>query len=158
MLPAAGRSQWLNFALGEQHGGKQVMEHGLSGLAGETLLAELARLFALAGIKGGGGATNNVLGGVPAHGSTLEQRNGVATRRHRPRRRTIQYAAAYHSVSGGGDYWKPAGAVIGRPFGRPVGGHDVQVRCSSGLSIRHSGAMRSIEPGISRFPDVQLHI
>jgi hypothetical protein len=22
----------------------------------------------------------------------------------------------------------------------------------------HSGAMRSIEPGISRFPDVQLHI
>src|SRR5260370_22698004 len=23
---------------------------------------------------------------------------------------------------------------------------------------RHSGAMRSIEPGISRFPDVQLHI
>jgi hypothetical protein len=24
--------------------------------------------------------------------------------------------------------------------------------------LRHSGAMRSIEPGISRFPDVQLHI
>jgi hypothetical protein len=23
---------------------------------------------------------------------------------------------------------------------------------------RHSGAMRSIEPGISRFPDVRLHI
>jgi len=26
------------------------------------------------------------------------------------------------------------------------------------VSWRHSGAMRSIEPGISRFPDVQLHI
>src|SRR5258708_1201704 len=26
------------------------------------------------------------------------------------------------------------------------------------LECRHSGAMRSIEPGISRFPDVQLHI
>jgi hypothetical protein len=26
------------------------------------------------------------------------------------------------------------------------------------LERRHSGAMRSIEPGISRFPDVQLHI
>jgi hypothetical protein len=24
--------------------------------------------------------------------------------------------------------------------------------------FRHSGAMQSIEPGISRFPDVQLHI
>jgi hypothetical protein len=26
------------------------------------------------------------------------------------------------------------------------------------VDARHSGAMRSIEPGISRFPDVQLHI
>ena len=25
-------------------------------------------------------------------------------------------------------------------------------------TTRHSGAMQSIEPGISRFPDVQLHI
>jgi hypothetical protein len=25
-------------------------------------------------------------------------------------------------------------------------------------SLRHSGAMRSIEPGISRFPDAQLRI
>jgi hypothetical protein len=28
----------------------------------------------------------------------------------------------------------------------------------SHLHQRHSGAMQSIEPGISRFPDVQLHI
>jgi hypothetical protein len=27
-----------------------------------------------------------------------------------------------------------------------------------GYFNRHSGAMRSIEPGISRFPDVRLHI
>jgi hypothetical protein len=28
----------------------------------------------------------------------------------------------------------------------------------AGEPRRHSGAMRSIEPGISRFPDVQSHI
>jgi hypothetical protein len=26
------------------------------------------------------------------------------------------------------------------------------------MQQRHSGAARSVEPGISRFPDVQLHI
>jgi hypothetical protein len=26
------------------------------------------------------------------------------------------------------------------------------------FSVRHSGVMRSIEPGISRFPDAQLRI
>jgi hypothetical protein len=31
-------------------------------------------------------------------------------------------------------------------------------RCDAQFGRRHSGAMRSIEPGISRFPDVQLHI
>jgi hypothetical protein len=31
-------------------------------------------------------------------------------------------------------------------------------RCDAQFRLRHSGAMRSIEPGISRFPDVQLHI
>src|SRR4051794_35628827 len=32
------------------------------------------------------------------------------------------------------------------------------IRARGDQSIRHSGAMRSIEPGISRFPDAQLHI
>jgi hypothetical protein len=38
------------------------------------------------------------------------------------------------------DHVETAGAVIDKDIGR------------------HSGAMQSIEPGISRFPDVQLHI
>jgi hypothetical protein len=32
------------------------------------------------------------------------------------------------------------------------------VKATKQFSYRHSGAMRSIEPGISRFPDAQLRI
>jgi hypothetical protein len=34
----------------------------------------------------------------------------------------------------------------------------MRYRPKRNLSRRHSGAMRSIEPGISRFPDAQLRI
>ena len=44
------------------------------------------------------------------------------------------------------------GEPTGRANARPMTG-------SAKQSVdRHSGAMQSIEPGISRFPDVQLHI
>src|SRR6202043_3123703 len=67
----------LNFALRKQHGGQQMIEHGIGGLAGETLLAELARFLALAGIKGGGGATNDVLGAVLGHGRHIRAKEWV---------------------------------------------------------------------------------
>jgi hypothetical protein len=37
------------------------------------------------------------------------------------------------------------------------GKHRVNAK-DEGTRARHSGAMRSIEPGISRFPDAQLRI
>ncbi len=61
----------LNFTLGKQHGGQQMIEYGIAGLAGQTVLAELARLIAPAGIEGGGGTTNDVLGAVVAHGKHI---------------------------------------------------------------------------------------
>jgi hypothetical protein len=54
--------------LGKQHGGKQMMENGIAGRAGETLFTEPARRVGLAAIEGIGGATNNVLGGALVHG------------------------------------------------------------------------------------------
>jgi hypothetical protein len=60
----AGR---LDLTFGIEHGGKKVMEHGIAGLADQTLFAELARLLGLPGIEGSGGTTNNVLGAVLIH-------------------------------------------------------------------------------------------
>jgi hypothetical protein len=41
---------------------------------------------------------------------------------------------------------------------RDLGAVSVVVTVMRDLYGRHSGAMRSIEPGISRFPDAQLRI
>ena len=51
---------------------------GSPGVAGQALLAQLARLVAAAGIEGGGGAANDFLGRVLAHAGTLEQRRRPA--------------------------------------------------------------------------------
>jgi hypothetical protein len=45
-----------------------MVQHGIAGLAGEALLAELARLVRLAGIECGGRATDDFFGGVLVHG------------------------------------------------------------------------------------------
>jgi hypothetical protein len=50
--------------------------------------------------------------------------------------------------------WNGVGAIAKVPAALWVS----FMTCASALLLRHSGAMRSIEPGISRFPDVQLHI
>ncbi len=64
----AGR---LDRALGKQYGGQQMMEHGIAGLASETLLAEAQCLLRLAGIEGGRGAADDVLGGVLSHAGEI---------------------------------------------------------------------------------------
>ncbi len=61
------RAGGLNFASGKQHGGNKMMEHGIAGLAGQTLFTEPARLIGPAGVKGCCGTTNNVLGVVLVH-------------------------------------------------------------------------------------------
>src|SRR6266849_204870 len=67
----------LDLASGKQHGGQQMIEDGIAGRAGETLFTELARLVRPAGIEGGGGATNNVLGGVLVHGLHIRTKERV---------------------------------------------------------------------------------
>jgi hypothetical protein len=103
---AAGR---LNFTLGEQHGGHQMTEHGLAGLAGKTLLAQPARLFTLAGIEGGGGAANDVFGGGLGHAKDIRTKETI-------RNTPSSFAeggrwntpGTLDSIFGGGDYWAPA--------------------------------------------------
>jgi hypothetical protein len=92
----AGR---LNFALGEQHGGQKMIEHGIAGLAAQTLLTELARFIGLAGIEGGRGAANDVLGGCLAHIEHIicviasEAKQSIATREDGLLRRGACYRA-----------------------------------------------------------------
>ena len=60
----------LDLALRKQHRRQEMAEHGIAGVAGQALLAQLARLVAAAGIEGGGGAANDVFGEcwlMPAH-------------------------------------------------------------------------------------------
>ena len=54
-------------ALGQQHGGQEMMQHGIAGSADQSLFAKLPRRIRLAGIKGRGGAASDVLGGVLVH-------------------------------------------------------------------------------------------
>ena len=64
---AAALSGRFNFTLGKQHGGKKMIEHGIAGLADQTIFTELARLVGLARIEGGGSTADDVFGGVLAH-------------------------------------------------------------------------------------------
>jgi hypothetical protein len=70
----AGR---LDLTLRKQHGGKQVMEHGIAGLAAQALFAEFARILALARIEGRGRATNDVLGAVLVHAGQIRTKPRV---------------------------------------------------------------------------------
>jgi hypothetical protein len=51
-----------------------------------------------------------------------------------------------------------AGRIFKLYFALETFGQSIVKRGARFRAHRHSGAMRSIEPGISRFPDVQLHI
>ena len=57
----------LHLALQKQHGGEQMIEHGLAGLTAQTLFAQPSRLVRLAGIEGSGGAADEVLCGEFRH-------------------------------------------------------------------------------------------
>jgi len=55
----------------------------LAGLAAQSLLAQPARVVAQAGIEGGGGAANDVLGGVLAHARHIRTKERPCNRRLR---------------------------------------------------------------------------
>jgi hypothetical protein len=48
-----------------------MMQHGIAGPADQSLFAQLTRRIRLAGIKGRGGAANDVLGGILAHAGDI---------------------------------------------------------------------------------------
>jgi hypothetical protein len=57
----------FKLALGKQHGGQKMMQHGIAGPADQSLFAQLARRIRLAGIKGRRSAANDVLGVALVH-------------------------------------------------------------------------------------------
>jgi len=63
----------LSFTFEKQHGGKKMIQHGIAGLAGQTLFTEPARLIGPPGIKGCRGTTNNVLGIVLVHAKHIRR-------------------------------------------------------------------------------------
>src|SRR5450432_560194 len=112
-----------------------MIEHGIVWLAGQTLLTESACLVRLAGIKGCRCTTNNVLGVDLAHIRHIrtKERTGLQLAvivRHRvspsaspmaddPVHRALPILSLTPMITG-----CPPDPVIGRPFGRPVCGHD----------------------------------
>src|ERR1700688_2296916 len=98
----AGR---LNLALRKQHGGQEMVEHGLAGLAAQTLFAEFARLVRLAGIEGCSSAADDVLGGGFRHAGHIRTKGRGCNRLSSSAKADDPVRRGLSISTEAGDYW-----------------------------------------------------